>query len=189
VAQSERQIAVYRDELGTPLLSQLSDAERAELRTLAEREKVLLKEIESSENELLQITQERDLIKADLRSNLYKRRDNLQNKLSLVGGFVSMTVTTGAASRRKSSSSSSNSSSESAERSDDRDLAAELLLIQSERVHIDKLLAALDVEMSELDASIILKKAEVNELEIGLEQSKASELEAQGAMTEATKVK
>lgn len=71
---SQLQITEYQQEQKSALKNKLSEKERQELRDLSEREKTLQIEIKSFEKDLMGVTESRDRLRADLKSNLLKRR-------------------------------------------------------------------------------------------------------------------
>ena len=81
VAECARQIEAYEAERGTPLQSQLSASERSELKALGARDEELLARVSNIEEELLKISQQRDELKAELRTNLSKRKSDVQLRL------------------------------------------------------------------------------------------------------------
>jgi structural maintenance of chromosome 3 (chondroitin sulfate proteoglycan 6) len=81
---ARHQVDVYRAELGTPLHSKLSAAEKEELTTLGERSETLFGELRELEEKVLVIGRQRDGLKADLHTNLLKRLEEARRQLDAV---------------------------------------------------------------------------------------------------------
>lgn len=84
----QRQIDEYATEMRSPLVTNLSKPEQAELEQLEGRERSLLATVSSSAADLLTVTAEREALLADLKNNLSRRRSELQHRLSLLQSAV-----------------------------------------------------------------------------------------------------
>ena len=82
---SSQLIIEYNQEKDSPLLANLSDTERSELRALNESKIVLQQNIESLEIEIMQISATRENLRADLKNNYSKRKEEIESNLSSMG--------------------------------------------------------------------------------------------------------
>ena len=158
IATAEAQIDAYQEEQGTPLLDRLSDADRQELKSLSEKEQGLLENIKKVESELVAIVSERDSLKAHLKDNLYKRRDELNILLS-----------------NQNSSSSSN-------------FDVEFSNLKSEKVHLLSVYNSIEKELEELESALESKRSDIKKIEKLLEQRKYEERLEEEKLIEATKI-
>lgn len=81
----QQQISDYTEEQKSPLQNRLQENEKQELQSLLERRDPLLESIESMQAKLIDINATREKLRADLNGNLYKRRDEVRNRLAVLG--------------------------------------------------------------------------------------------------------
>jgi len=139
-------------------LDRLSDADRQELKFLSEKEQGLLENIKKIESELVAIVSERDSLKAHLKDNLYKRRDELNILLS-----------------NQNSSSSSN-------------FDVEFSNLKSEKAHLLSIYNSVEKELEELESALESKRSDIKKIEKLLEQRKYEERLEEEKLIEATKI-
>ena len=159
ITQGRGQVSEYKEEQKSPLLSKLSDAERAELASLGDEEKALRRALDTASEDVRKITSAREKLKADLKNNLYKTRDELAVKLTAPGGD-----------------------------SGNRDHEADLGALQLEKAHLHTSIAQAEAELDGLVAAIADRVAEESVLERSLEDSRAAERACVDELAEATKL-
>lgn len=157
---AQQQVSEYQQEQRTAMKDKLSEGEREELRALSDREKVLLSDIGTLEIELMDVTETQDKLKADLRSNLLKRRDELSARL-LMGGDV--------------------------EGDRGGDLEGEMQIRRVERDHILSQVTIAEVELGAVEAQLEKKRVEAGRLDKHAEQGRAEEQVAQEQMDDVSK--
>lgn len=163
---AQQQVTEYQQEQKTDLKDKLSENERQELRTLSEREKVLQGDLSAQERDLMVITESMDKLRADLKSNLVKRRDELTARLAMggVGGGVMEDDGMGTG-----------------------DLEGEMQIKRVERDHIISQMTAAEAELSSVESQLEKRRAESNRLEKKAESGRVEEQAAQVEMGDASK--
>ena len=163
---AQQQVTEYQQEQKTALKDKLSEKERQELRTLSEREKVLQGDLSVREQDLMVITESMDKLRADLKSNLVKRRDELTARLAMGGvgggGMEDDGVVTG-------------------------DLEGEMQIKRVERDHIISQMAAAEAELSTVESQLEKRIIESSRLEKKAEAGRVEEQAAQVEMGDASK--
>ena len=163
---AQQQVTEYQQEQKTALKDKLSEKERQELRTLSEREKVLQGDLSAREQDLMVITESMDKLRADLKSNLVKRRDELTARLAMGGvrggGMEDDGVGTG-------------------------DLEGEMQIKRVERDHIISQMAAAEAELSTVESQLEKRRIESSRLEKKAEAGRVEEQAAQVEMGDASK--
>ena len=163
---AQQQVTEYQQEQKTALKDKLSEKERQELRTLSEREKVLQGDLSVREQDLMVITESMDKLRADLKSNLVKRRDELTARLAMGGvgggGMEDDGVVTG-------------------------DLEGEMQIKRVERDHIISQMAAAEAELSTVESQLEKRRIESSRLEKKAEAGRVEEQAAQVEMGDASK--
>ena len=157
---AQQQLIEYQQEQRTALKDKLSEKEREELRALSDREKDLLIEIGTLESDLMAVTETQDKLKADLKSNLLKRRDELSTRL-IMGGDM--------------------------EEDSGGDLEGEMQIRRVERDHILSQLANAETELGTVETHLEKKRVEAGRLDKQAEQGRAEEQVAQEQMDEVSK--
>lgn len=155
---AEAQIVAYKDEQGSPLHGKLSDKERTELREIADRKKILLESIKIIEEELIGISSDKDSLRAHLKDNLYKRRDELQSSLSAGASAAA------------------------------RDFDSEAATCKAEKSHIENILLVIGKDIDEIDRALDVNLAKIKELDRTIEQHKAQERTEEEKMGDASKI-
>jgi structural maintenance of chromosome 3 (chondroitin sulfate proteoglycan 6) len=164
----EHQINDYTDEQKLPLQNKLTEAEKQELQTLLERRDPLLESIDSLQAEVMEINQSREKLRADLTNNLYKRRDDIQSRLRILGN---------AASASQSQSQPIRS----------RDLDLEVATIEAERKLLLSQIASIEKEIESLDQQRSKKLSDIGKLEKVVDKLRSEELSINSELAEATK--
>jgi len=163
----ESQIAVVTDqrqafmtEQSSPLVEKLTNKERSELRSLEEQQRSLQTQIESLETEVMAVTNTKDKLKADLDSNLLKRKEELEQMMSQVKEVLK----------------------------GGHDYETELSSLQLNKDHSKIVQVRLEKELSEMNAVIQKKSSEVSALEKSLDGFRAQEQKLNDQLSEATKM-
>jgi structural maintenance of chromosome 3 (chondroitin sulfate proteoglycan 6) len=159
IITSQNSINQFESEMKSPLVDKLSENERNELKTLSEKEKVLQSSIETIETELNKISIERERLKADLKNNLTKRKDELNLKLTTGSGTGELP-----------------------------DFTSELADLKVEKSHIKSLIASTETEINEIDEIFDSKRKELSNLEKEMEVKKVEEIEYGEEIAETTKM-
>jgi structural maintenance of chromosome 3 (chondroitin sulfate proteoglycan 6) len=160
---ARQQVTEYQQEQKSALKDKLSEKERQELRELSTREKALQVELGALERSLMGVTEERDKLRADLKSNLLKRREELLSGL-VMGGDAAEDGAKGV-----------------------EDLEGEMQIKRVEREHIVSQVAAATAELSSVEAQLDAKRLEAGRLDKQAEQGRVEEQAAQMEMDEAAK--
>ena len=181
VGQVKAQIDLYTAEQASPLSDKLSEAEKAELLQLTERDRSLQATLEGLEAELVDVTSQRERLRADLKNNLLKRKSDVQDHLAKTGDDVGA-----GRSARLSSSSSQGHGAGGAGGAQDID--TELASARMERAHVLTLVSTGEAERDEADAEYDAKRVESSKLEKEIEARRQEEQEALDEMNEATKM-
>ena len=158
--QAQLQVTEYQAEQKSALKDKLSEKERQELRVLSEREKVLTVDIGVLETDLMTVTESRDKLRADLKSNLLKRRDELLSRLAMGGN---------------------------SEEDSGGDMEGEMQIKKVEREHIFTLVTAAEGELNNVEIQLEKKRIEANRLDKHAEQGRVEEAAAQEQMDEVSK--
>ena len=164
IAGLKQQVADYKQEQKTELKTKLSEAERQELRDLSDRDKALQAEIAAMERDVRQVADRRDKLKADLKNNLQKRKDELTARLMLGGDE-------GGEDESKVGA----------------DLEGEAEIKRLERKHAVAAVVAVEKEVEALESQLEKKRAEAGKLEKAVEQRRAEEQAAQEELDELSK--
>lgn len=146
------QVAAYRDEMRTQLLSKLSESEKDELRVLTERERSMQTELETLQFQFLSVSESQAQLQANLKENLLKRRDELEARL------------TSLATSRDSATETSN-----------EEPSGELTALITQRDFLLRSIQALDSEIKQAESAVTERKQAISALDKELDSLRQSE--------------
>jgi structural maintenance of chromosome 3 (chondroitin sulfate proteoglycan 6) len=180
---SNSQIDLFRRELGSKLTSQLTAKERDELNEAETVERELSAKISQYEDELMQLSSERERLRAHLKSNLQKRYYEIMMQLEVAATGQAADPTSSSSSSSTSSSSKRGKKSPAAGAESAQDLTA----LRLEHARLGSLVASLESEVAELEKTLSGLAKDIGALEAAVEKHRADERAAESEMAEASK--
>jgi structural maintenance of chromosome 3 (chondroitin sulfate proteoglycan 6) len=180
---SNSQVDLYRKELGSKLTSQLTPKERDELNEAETVERDLSASITQWEDELMQLSSERERLRAHLKSNLQKRYYEIMMQLEVAATGQAADPTASSSSSSSSSSSKRGKKSPAAGAESAQDLTA----LRLEHSRLGSLVASLESELAALEKALSGLAKDIAALEASVERHRGEERAAESEMAEASK--